>query len=202
MRDDRNKWPPLSGHERTNLTGENVDVRLVQVGRQTVISGAVGDCLSLCGAEHAVTGEPKPASGDFYALRQRRDRLLVVNGPALVDGWNSDFNVAVSDMTAAYVVISLTGPNVEQVIATGTEIASGPPSPSVSRLWHGFGILIYKHTSNDAYRMHVRTAHLEAVWEMIDRQVSALAGVSATQPPYEHVTNGIDNVNMTCMKAG
>ena len=75
-------------------------------------------------------------------------------------------------------MISLAGPNAERLIATGTEFVGDSPSPSVSRLWHGFGTLLYRHNQPQSYRMHVRAAQLEAVWEMIGRQVSALDSAS------------------------
>ncbi|WP_299949637.1 hypothetical protein [uncultured Ruegeria sp.] len=178
MRDDRHKWSPALGHARPALTAENIEVGVVTLKRQTVISGALNDCLAACGIDAATAGGTEMAVGDAYALRQRRDRLLVVNAPGLSDGWHVDRNIAVSDFSAAYAVISLAGSNAERLIATGTEFVGDAPSPSVSRLWHGFGTLLYRHNQPQSYRMHVRAAHVEAVWEMIRRQVSALDSAS------------------------
>ncbi|MDO6731878.1 hypothetical protein Q4577_17735 [Marinovum sp. 2_MG-2023] len=177
MRDDRNRWPPLQGDGRAPLFGQGVQAQVIKLQQQTVISGAFNDCLSACGLDTAAGSGPDIATGDTYAVRQRRDRIVVVNGPALTDGWNDKHNVAVSDMTAAYCVISLLGPNAERVIATGTEFDSNLPSPSVSRLWHGFGILLYQHEKPNNYRIHIRSAHLESLWEMLARQISALVGL-------------------------
>lgn len=184
MRDDRNKWPLALGQERPNLIGADVTAQVIRIERQTVISGMISNCLSICGVEKATEGGQDIATGEAYALRQRRDRILVVNGPALDDGWHADEQVAVSDMSAAYAVVSLSGSNAERVIATGTEFDSRLPSPSVSRLWHGFGMLLYQHGSADAYRIHIRSAHLEALWEMLERQFTALSGLSTKQTRY------------------
>ncbi|WP_299751588.1 hypothetical protein [uncultured Tateyamaria sp.] len=177
MRDDRNKWPPVRNGEREPLIGCGVQARRIQVQRQTVLSGALDNCLQLINATSAVAGGEDQAVGNTYALRQRRDRVLAVNGPALKDGWHATHGVAVSDMSSAYALIELSGENAVHVIATGTEFVPDQLSASVSRLWHGFGNVLYRHGPDDAYRMHVRSAQFEAVWEMLGRQMTALRGV-------------------------
>ncbi|WP_282095100.1 hypothetical protein [Epibacterium ulvae] len=184
MRDDRSKWPAVLGRERPSLSGVGIEVHMLDVGRQTVISGALNNCLSICGADIATKGGTEIASDDFYAVRQRRDRILVVNGPALPDGWHVSESVAVSDMSSAYAVLSISGPNAERLIATGTEFVGNMPSPSVSRLWHGFGVLLYRHNQLQTYRMHVRAALVDAVWEMLDRQIVTLTGLSELDTAY------------------
>ena len=187
MRDDRKKWPPLQGDERAPLAGTGVQAQVIKLERQTVISGAFKDCLAICGLDAATGGAPIIATGDSYAIRQRRDRIVVVGGRALADGWNDTHHVAVSDMTAAYSVISLSGPHAERIIATGTEFDSSLPSASASRLWHGFGILLYQYERPDSYRIHVRTAHLESLWEMLNRQTIALSGLFDEHAAYDQL---------------
>ena len=97
MRDDRHKWPLALGVERPDLVQKNIALRIVPIERQTVISGDIVDCLEKCGCKTAVGGGPDIAQGGIYCLRQRRDRVLVVNGPELGDGWHSDQNVAVTE---------------------------------------------------------------------------------------------------------
>lgn len=175
MRDDRHKWPLALGTERPDIVQKNIALRIVPVLRQTVISGDIADCLEMSGCASAIGGGPDIAQGGTYCLRQRRDRVLVVNGPALADGWHTDQNVAISDMTAAYSVIELVGLGAEQLIATGTEFAANRPSASTSRLWHGFGVLLYRYGRNDQFRMHVRSPLLDSVWDTLERQVAILS---------------------------
>lgn len=183
MRDDKHKWPAALGADRPALVSRYVTAEVTAVHLQTVLSGNVADCLKLCGEEIAVGGGADVASGTSYALRQRRDRIVVINGQSLTDGWDSDANVAVSDMSAAYAVVSLVGPGAVNVISTGTEFYPEMVSPSVSRIWHGFGILLYRFESPNCYRLHVRTAQLEAVWEMLERQISGLSPLWENEAP-------------------
>ena len=177
MRDDRHKWPTALGVERPDLVQNQITLRVVPVRRQTVVSGDIADCLAKSGCKAAVGGGLDIAWGETYCLRQRRDRILVVNGPDLDDGWHSDQNVAVSDMTAAYAIIEIVGAKAEQLIATGTEFIANRPSASTSMLWHGFGVLLYRHGGEHQFRMHVRSPLLDPVWEMLERQIGILSNL-------------------------
>lgn len=177
MRDDRRKWPAVQSETGPNVVHNGISVRQIALTRQTVLSGAFEDCMPLSGMNAAVGGGSDIAVEESYVLRQRRDRILVVNGPAVLDGWNEKHNVAVSDMTAAYAVIELSGEKAVQLIATGTEFNTQLESSSVSRLWHGFGILLYRCGNDETYRMHVRSAFLSSVLEMVDRQIDALSEI-------------------------
>ncbi|WP_299506086.1 hypothetical protein [uncultured Roseobacter sp.] len=201
MRDDRNRWPATVESERPNLVRDTISMRYVSPARQTVISGNFEDCLALSGLETAVGGGTGFASGETYALRQRRDRVVVINGPDIADGWHSEHNVAVSDMTSAYSVLEMTGARGEQLIATGTEFNGDRASASVSRLWHGFGILLYRYGAEDVFRLHVRSALADAVWDMLERQIDSLANVWADPREKGEMAKDMDGAKLTCKEA-
>lgn len=201
MRDDRQKWPLAPGTERPDLVQKNIALRIVPNLRQTVISGDISDCLEISNCKAAVGGGPEIAQGGTYCLRQRRDCVLVVNGPELSDGWHSDLNVAVSDMTAAYSVVELVGLGAEQLIATGTEFAGNRPSASTSRLWHGFGILLYRYGQDDQYRMHVRSPLLDAAWDMLERQIAVLSDLWDDEDATSWLSKEEDGTKFKCREA-
>lgn len=202
MRDDRNKWPAAIPSARPALIRDGISVQQVSVTRQTILSGGYEDCLKLSGLNIAFGGGSEKAVGETYALRQRRDRILLVNGPAMADGWHSEQNVAVSDMTAAYAIIELSGGRVEQLIATGTEFIGNGVSPSVSRLWHSFGVLLYRYGVEDTYRMHIRSAFLDSAWEMLERQISGLTKLWAEDTIADVMANEIHGAKLECKEAG
>lgn len=176
MRDDRNRWPAAGGTERPALIGRGVRADLVQLPRQTLLSGRYPACMAFAGLTSRAVGGDGQVTGDHYAIRQRRDRILVVGGPRIDEGWHADPDIAVSDMTAAYTVIELSGPDSRRVIATGTEFLAAINSRSAARIWHGLSCLLYRHDDN--YRLHVRSAHLDAAWVMLDRQFGLLARIA------------------------
>lgn len=175
MRDDRNRWPSALGPDRPRLTGQAVTARLVSLERQTVLSGSYETLMSVAGLDVPAVGTFDTAKGDHYAIRQRRDRILVVGGPEIAEGWHDDAGVAATDLTAAYAVIDVSGRNAARLFATGTEISPDVPTPSAARLWHGYTCLVYRYGAEDTYRFHVRSAHLEAVWEMMERQIGLIS---------------------------
>lgn len=179
MRDDRNRWPAALGPNRLDLEGSDVTVRLVQPDRQTVLSGPFPACMKLAGLSGEAAGSGDIVQADHYAVRQRRDRILVVGGPELEDGWNEDAGIAVSDLSSAYAVIEVSGGNAERIIATGTEHLQQAAGKSAARLWHGFTCLIYRHNRADTYRFHIRAAHLEAAWDMLERQIDLVGRLPA-----------------------
>jgi hypothetical protein len=133
--------------------------------RQTVISGPYRACLNLSGFQQAV-GWPHAEPGESYALRLRRDRVLVVNGPVLADGWNAEHGVAVSDMTDGFAVIDLQGSDCLFVLRRGTEVSIEMPSASCIRLFAGHEVILFSR-GTDAYRLHVARGHLEAIWVLL-----------------------------------
>lgn len=176
MRDDQKRWPEVKRYDRDELFGSGVAVRAVQLDRQTMISGSLSACLNLAGLkENSASSENFPGSST-YAIRLRRDRILVVGGPELEEGWIKAAEVAVSEMTTAYSVIDISGNAAESLLATGTEFNSRSIGPSASYKWHGFDCLIYRRgTDGGTWRLHVRSAHLDAVWDMLKCQIGLIS---------------------------
>ena len=171
MAERSDRWEPPLPEARGPVTGAGVTLSLCPLPRQTVLSGPVGNCLALAGQAGA-TGWPEPAAGDSYALRLRRDRILVVNGPDLADGWVGRSGVAVSDMTGAYVVFEITGPRALEILATGTELDPGLASGSVMRRFHRQEGLLYRWQDFDTYRVHVQRWHFDAMWRLLAELVA------------------------------
>lgn len=83
MRDDRHRWTPQSAHFDPIMIGA-VTLQEIKLNRQIMVSGpAVRDTFG------PATGWPAVVSGDSYTLSLRRDRVLIVNGPAMAAGWDA-----------------------------------------------------------------------------------------------------------------
>ena len=78
-----------------------------------------------------------------YALAMRRDRMLVVNGPMLQDGWH-DSGYAVSDMSSAHVAFEFEGSATMDLLSRGTEIDFNNKSAGVARRFRDLDILLYQ----------------------------------------------------------
>ena len=120
MRDDRDKWAPALGAERPPIENDHLRLSVVKIERQTLISGPYEKCLDICKLPHA-TGWPQIATGNNYAIRLRRDRILVVDGPSLEDGWHDDAGVSVSDMSSAYILVEIKGEDALDLLNRGVD---------------------------------------------------------------------------------
>ncbi len=158
MRDDSRKWDAPPDYARP-LEGAGLAVTRVWPARQVLISAS--DVL----ARIAATGWPDIAAGDAYGLCLRRDRVLEVDGPARADGW--DGTQAVTDVTDAYAVFHIEGPQALALCRRGTELSLAQPSRSVARTMFGLSTFLYRWEHGDCYRLHVPRAHAQALWQRL-----------------------------------
>lgn len=171
MRDDKNRWdaPRAMG---ARITAEGLSITPLSLSRQTLISGT--GVLGQIGGEYgAPVRWPDIASGTPYALSLRRDRVLLVEGPQMADGWHADRGQAISDATGAYLVFELSGPRAMDLLKHGTEISLASPSASVARPLFGIGTLLYRHGKPETFRVHVARGHGEALWKAFETSLGA-----------------------------
>ena len=164
MRNDSQKWTPAQGWARPPVQVGPRTLSCLRPLRQTLISGPVPAALDLAGLPVA-TGWPEPATGACYAVRLRRDRILVVGGAALPEGWTE--RLAISDMSSGYAVLELTGADLLPVLQRGTEISWQGVSASAARAFFGYAAVIYPHTDRARCRIHVSAAHLDGLWDLL-----------------------------------
>ena len=166
MRDDRDKWAPALGTDRPAIENKHLHISVVKTQRQTLISGPYKKCLKVCKLSQA-SGWPQIATGDLYAVRLRRDRILVNDGPSLNDGWHDEAGVSVSDMSSAYILVEIKGEAALELLNRGTDLSIDLASGSVVRNFRGFDVLIYRWQSETQFRMHCQPANLEAIWLLL-----------------------------------
>ena len=176
MRNDNARWTPAKGLDRPEFQRDGCTLRVIRPKRQILLSGPMNALLNAAGLSQAV-GWPEQASGDTYAIRLRRDRVLVINGHEMTDGWDSDRGIAISDVTDGYAIIGLEGTRTLQVLKRGTEIDPSEPSASVVRGFAGYPIMVYAYGSDHSYRIHVPRVYLEGLWERLEEFAYAAAAL-------------------------
>ena len=166
MRNDNGRRASPLGDIRDSIAGDGAHLSLIHLHRQTLLSGPIDGCLALAQQAQAHSW-PEIASGDSYAIRLRRDRIIVLNGPILADGWHDDFSVAVSDMTGGYVVFELSGPRVLEVLKTGTELDINLASGSAMRRFHRHEVFLYRWQEDGRFRLHIQRGYLDSMWHLL-----------------------------------
>ncbi len=140
--------------------------------RQTEISGDLAKARS----DHKL---PIPTCGAgtktsaTYALAMRRDRMLVVNGPMLQDGWH-DSGYAVSDMSSAHVAFEFEGSATMDLLSRGTDIDFNNKSAGVARRFRGFDILLYQANCGVSVRLHIGHGHADTFYRWVQGQFAGL----------------------------
>ncbi|WP_299029402.1 hypothetical protein [uncultured Sulfitobacter sp.] len=174
MRNDNDNWDMFDiGGPLVTASGITIQSRAI--ARQTVISGAgvLRAFEKSCGP---AIGWPDVAQGASYAVALRRDRVLLVNGPALQEGWDDTTGHAVSDMTGGYAVIELSGVGVQDVLKRGAEINPDLPSRSAARRFGELGVILYHFENANCVRLHVNVAQQQAAWLMLQTYADQMFG--------------------------
>lgn len=165
MRNDTTNWDAPHARDAA-ITAPGITIQQVQLKRQTTVSGV--DVLHyFCPA----TGWPDVARGPSYAVALRRDRVLLLDGPPLTDGWNDKTGHAVSDMTGGYAVIDLSGEAVHDVLKRGADINPNIRSGSAARLFAGIGVILYHFDAPMRLRLHVSAAQRDTLWQTLESYV-------------------------------
>lgn len=135
-----------------SLTGPGLAVRVLPPVPQLMVSGDLDGFL----ARHALPpagGLLAKMSGERYALRLARHRMLVIgmdlppDAAAWVDG------CARTSMTGALAVVEITGRDAMALFARGTAVDPASQSPAATLSFAG--ITLSAHFEGDALRLHL-----------------------------------------------
>lgn len=135
-----------------NLTGPGLTVSVLPPVPQMMVSGDLPGFL----ARHALppaVGLLANVTGDRFALRLARNRMLVVglDLPPEAMGWVD--GCALSPMTGALAVVEITGPDAMALYARGTAVDASTASPSAALVFAGVSVIACRH--DDALRLHL-----------------------------------------------
>ena len=168
MRDDGQFWQPFDLDAPMQREG----VRLTRVHhRQQMVSGEWRQLFP----GRAALGWAERATGQGDLLALRRDRVFLVGGAALPEGWH-ETGCLISDVTDGRVIYDLAGPAAFALLQMGAEIALNQPSASVARRLFEFTVLVYRLPPEDAFRLHVGRADGPAFRLWADRCAGLLLG--------------------------
>lgn len=158
MRDDRSRWPaPVADEIPLDLVG--AQLQPVHGLTQTLISGA--DVRNQTGLP--VLAWPDSPTTDSYAISLRRDRILCIGNTPFDEGWHSDKELAVSDMSDGYTVFDLVGDGALDLLNRGGDVSKTEASASVVRMLFGLGVFLYCDPSTEGFRIHVSSVHDSAL---------------------------------------
>ncbi len=187
MRDDRNKWPspvlndatrgdatrgePTSAETET-VSGLNITLSRIKLQRQVWVSGTSALQRFKCHSWPSITPGFKQAQA--YSVCLRRDRVLLVNGTLMKDGWDAQLDLAITEVSDSYYVFKLVGENSLAVLRRGTEISLTTPSASAMRKLFGYDVVLYR-TAEIEFCLHIDRANAESFWAHLVESIDNLA---------------------------
>ncbi|MEO9779900.1 MAG: hypothetical protein ABJH07_25775 [Sedimentitalea sp.] len=158
MRDDSERWDAADPNGYVHAAN-GITLVPAAVSRQTLLSGS----RVLTQTEQSIASWPDIVADESYALSIRRDRVLLVNGPAVAEGWHEDSCQAVSDASDAYAVLDMSGEKSLEVLKRGAELNLNIPSKSTARIVFGLGVFLYRYDAENRFRIHVASGYAEAL---------------------------------------
>jgi hypothetical protein len=161
MRNDTGNWTAIPALDVPQGTAD-FTFQAATLLRQTMVSGTsvLRNFSKACGP---AMGWPDIALGGGYCIALRRDRVLLVNGPELADGWHAEAGHAVSDMTGGYAVFEIWGERAIEGLKRGADLNPAIPSRSALRRFGGLDVILYRFEEQSRFRLHCDRAQRDAV---------------------------------------
>lgn len=164
MRDLTSSWPAVPDWPHAALDRAGVAAGSLPLATQHLVSGNLEAFAAKAGLANTGTGAFAEASGDCYALRVARDRMLVVN-VAVDGGWHPD-GYAATDVSAVYHVFEIEGPGLDALIGEATAMDPAIGSPSAAVLFAGQQAVAYYHGGR--LRLHVERGFAPYIWQWLE----------------------------------
>ncbi|MBZ7926031.1 sarcosine oxidase subunit gamma family protein [Ensifer adhaerens] len=170
MLDNSRKWKPEPDWNSACLTGRAVDVRAVSGLTQHLVSGDIERFRERHGLAKDI-GALGLATGERYAVRVARDRLLVVGLQAseCAAGWHQD-GYGVTALGSAQRVFEARGEGVRDLLARATTIDPDNAGPCAALQFCGLTCSVYFHGDTQALRVHVDRGLAAYLWEWLECQ--------------------------------
>jgi len=167
MRDLTSSWPAVPVWADVSLSRRDLTGRTVTPHSQHLVSGNLAAFTAKAGLPDTGAGLFGEVSGDRYALRVARDRVLLVNGAteALGPGWHAE-GYAVTDVSAMYHVFEFDGDGIEALLQEAMFVDPNVQSPSVASMFAGQQALVYHHEGK--LRLHVERGYAPYLWQWLE----------------------------------
>lgn len=167
MRDLTSSWPAVPAWENAVLDRVGINAATGTPASQHLVSGNLAAFAKATGLPNEGVGAFGETSGETYAMRVARDRMLVVNAPvdATSGGWNAE-GYAVTDVSATYHVFEFSGEGVASLIEEAMFIDPSLESPSAATMFAGQQAVVYRHEGK--LRVHVERGFAPYIWQWLE----------------------------------
>ncbi|KQU81768.1 hypothetical protein ASD00_35045 [Ensifer sp. Root31] len=169
MLDNSHKWKPEPDWGSAHLSGRTIEVRAVTGLTQLLVSGEIDGFRSRHGLGNDI-GALGLATGERYAVRVARDRLLAVGilASECACGWYDD-GYCVTAFGSAQRVFEARGKGVRDLLARATSIDLDNPGPCATLKFCDLTCSVYFY-EDTTLRIHVDRGLAGYLWEWLECQ--------------------------------
>jgi sarcosine oxidase gamma subunit len=181
-------WSPVPDWSHASMRHEGLNITALAPQAAWLVSGNLAAFLERHGTR---IGD----AGDHYALRVAPDRLLFVSVDGADDvtfGWSD--GCAITDVSDGYVLFDITGLAASELMRFGAlhDFETRSETASASMLFAGQRVILARIPQG--WRLHVERPNAAAIWQWLQRAVSAWAKPPADDPsrsPQRHATQQV-----------
>jgi sarcosine oxidase gamma subunit len=168
-RDLSETWPAPPDWPTAVLERADVQARTIAGLIQHLVSG---NLTAYAQADETVgtgIGAVASVSGDRYALRLARDRMLAIGarGDLAQPGWHAA-GFSVTDVSAAFHVFEFSGTGLPRLLAEAMLIDPEQGGPSAAAVFAATPAIVYRHGPEQRLRLHVERGLATSVWNWLE----------------------------------
>jgi hypothetical protein len=173
MRDLAQKWPAVPEWEGEAIERPGLVLRTVVGLDQLLVSGDVERMRDLHPAAAQTAGLLQLTSGDPYAVRVARDRILLVGSGlhGIHQGWHPE-GLAVTRINAGLQVLEASGTRLQGLLQRAMTVDLAEPGPCAAVSFAGFAAVVYRYGDEGTLRVHVERALAPAMWTWMQSALS------------------------------
>jgi hypothetical protein len=173
MRDLAEKWPPVPDWKKASLQFQGTTIASVAGLSQLLVSGDLDAWSRASGIADTPAGASSVVSGDRYAVRIARDRILAVSAVPLgiAAGWH-DEGFAVSTVDTGLHVFEIDGPRMPDILVRATTLDPNGSTASAALFFAGVNAFVYRYGSAGCVRVHVDCGLAPYLWQWLEQVCS------------------------------
>ena len=170
MRDLAEKWAPVPDWKKVSIQFDGTTIGTVAGLSQLLVSGDISAWSRASGIASAPAGASPVITGDRYAVRLARDRILAVSaGPFdIASGWHED-GFAVSSVNTGLHIFEIDGPRMLEVLAHAMMLDPKGSTASAAMLFAGLNAFVYRYSSAGCVRVHVDSGLAPHLWQWLEQ---------------------------------
>lgn len=171
MRDLAEKWAPVPEWADATIAFRSTTIRALTGLNQLLVSGDLHAWSRASGIAEIAAGAASIVTGDRYAARLARDRILGVSSTAPFDmaaGWHEE-GFAVSMVDAGLHVFEVSGPQMPDILSRATTLDPAGHTASAALSFAGVNAIVYRFGSAECVRVHVDRALAPYLWQWFEQ---------------------------------